>query len=177
MRSSDGATRDLVTSQSGAGWDYGLTRHPYHDIERPKGPHYCVYNRRLMACCFDDHSTIDGYWRLRQQAAVLHTGEFPLQFKGKDAETLLNKLFTKDITKVRPGRCGYGLACFEDGGLLVDGILLRLSEDCFWYAQADGDFYAWARAHTVVRGAGPAAPAIAGKFWRGALRGWATRAH
>ena len=24
MRSSDGATRDLVTSQNGAGWDYGL---------------------------------------------------------------------------------------------------------------------------------------------------------
>ena len=149
MRSSDGATRDLVTTQTGAGWDYGLTRHPYHQIEHPKGPHYCVYNRRLMACCFDDHSTEDGYWRLRQQAAVLHTGEFPLQFKGKDAEALLDKLFTKDITKIRPGRCGYGLACFEDGGLLVDGILLRLSEDCFWYAQADGDFYAWARAHSA----------------------------
>ncbi len=147
MSSSDGKTRDLVTTMPGAGWDYSLTRHPYHDIERPKGPHYCVYNRREMACCFDDHSTEDGYWLLRQKAALLNTGELPLQFKGPDAERLLDRLFTKDITKVKVGRCGYGLACYEDGGLIVDGILLRLADDLFWYAQADGDFYSWARAH------------------------------
>ncbi len=149
MSSSDGNTRDLVSSLAGAGWDYSLYRHPYHEIERPLGPHYCVYNRRLMACCFDQLSTEHGYWLLRQKVAVLHTGEFPLQFKGPDAERLLDRLFTKDVTKIKPGRCGYGLACYEDGGLLVDGILLRLSDDLFWYAQADGDFYSWARAHAV----------------------------
>ena len=149
MRASDGVTRDLVTTLSGAGWDYSLTRHPYLEIDRPKGPHYCVYNRRQMACCFDDHSVEEGYWLLRQKAALLNTGEYPLQFEGPDAERLLDKLFTKDITRVRAGRCAYGLACYEDGGLLVDGILLRLDEDLFWYAQADGDFYSWARAHAV----------------------------
>lgn len=149
MRSSDGKTRDLVTTQPGAGWDYALNRHPYFEHERPKGPHYCVYNRRLMACAFDDHSAEDGYWRLRRQAALLHTGEYVLEFRGPDAERLLDRLFTKDITKVRTGRCGYGLACYEDGGLIVDGILLRLADDHFWYAQADGDFYSWARAHAA----------------------------
>ena len=147
MASSDGNTRDLVTTQPGAGWDFALSRHPYHHIERPYGPHYCVYNRRQMACCFDDLDTEDGYWLLRQKAAVLNTGEFPLQFKGPDAERLMDKLFTKDMTELRPGRCAYGLACYEDGGLLVDGIVLRLEADLFWYAQADGDFYSWARAH------------------------------
>ena len=147
MRSSDGQTRSVVTDLPGAGWDYALTRHPYHEHERPKGAHYCVYNRRLMAVCFDDHTTEDAYWRLRQQAALLHTGEFPLEFKGPDAERLLDKLFTKDMTKAKVGRCGYGLACYEDGGLLVDGVFLRLDQDRFWYAQADGDFYSWARAH------------------------------
>lgn len=146
MPSSDGKTRDLVSTIPGQGWDFGLSRHPYHEIERPMGPHYCVYNRRLMACCFDDHSTEEGYWLLRQKAALLNTGEYPIQFKGPDAERLLDKLFTKDITKLRGGRCGYGLACYEDGGLMVDGVLLRLAEDKFWYAQADGDFYSWARA-------------------------------
>ena len=149
MASSDGKTRDLVSTIPGAGWDFSLNRHPYHEIERPLGPHYCVYNRRLMACCFDELSTEDGYWRLRQQAAVLNTGEYVLQFEGPDAERLLDKLFTKDITRVRIGRCGYGLACYEDGGLLVDGVLLRLADDLFWYAQADGDFYSWARAHAL----------------------------
>ena len=149
MSSSDGKTRDLVSTLPGAGWDYSLSRHPYHYLERPFGPHYCVYNRRQMACCFDEIDTVDGYWLLRQKAAVLHTGEYPLQFKGADAERLLDKLFTKDITKQKPGRCAYGLACYEDGGLLVDGILLRLEPELFWYAQADGDFYSWARAHAA----------------------------
>lgn len=149
MNSSDGKTRDLVSSMPGAGWDYSLSRHPYHEIERPLGPHYCVYNRRHMACCFDTQSTEEAYWLLRQKAALLNTGEFPLQFEGPDAERLLDKLFTKDITKLKVGRCGYGVACYEDGGLLVDGILLRLSENRFRYAQADGDFYSWARAHAV----------------------------
>lgn len=147
MSSSDGKTRDLVTPMPGAGWDFSLSRHPYHLIERPHGPHYCVYNRREMVCCFDTMDVVDGYWQLRQKSAVLHTGELPLQFKGPDAERLLDLLFTKDITKVRPGRCGYGLACYDDGGLIVDGVLLRLEPDLFWYVQADGDFYSWARAH------------------------------
>lgn len=149
MNSSDGKTRDLVSSIDGAGWDYSLSRHPYHEIERPMKPHYCVYNRRHMACCFDTQSTEDAYWLLRQKAALLNTGEFPLQFEGPDAERLLDKLFTKDITALKVNRCGYGVACYEDGGLIVDGILLRLAEDRFWYAQADGDFYSWARAHAV----------------------------
>ncbi|MEL6290101.1 MAG: aminomethyltransferase family protein, partial [Pseudomonadota bacterium] len=149
LQSSDGRTRSLVSDMDGAGWDYGLQRHPYHEIERPMGPHYCVYNRRLMAVCFDHFSTEDGYWLLRQKAAVLNTGELPLQFKGPDAERLLNRLFTKNIAALKPGRCAYGLPCFEDGGLITDGVLLRLEADRFWYVQADGDFYAWARAHAA----------------------------
>jgi len=149
MQSSDGKTRSLVSDIPGSGWDFNFSRHRYHEIERPFGPHYTVYNRRLMACCFDEISTEDGYWLLRQHAAVLHTGEFPIQFAGPDAEKLLNKLFTKDISALKPGRCGYGIACYEDGGLITDGVLLRLSKEKFWYVQADGDFYSWARAHSV----------------------------
>ncbi len=147
MRSSDHLSRDLITTREGSGWDYSQTRHSYFEIERSKGAHYCLYNRRQMAVYFDDHSTEEGYWRLRRQAAVLHTGELPIQFEGPDAEKLLNKLFTKDFSKLKEMRCGYGLACYEDGGLIVDGIVLRLNKNKFWYVQADGDFYSWARAH------------------------------
>ncbi|MEE8366439.1 MAG: aminomethyltransferase family protein [Gammaproteobacteria bacterium] len=147
MSSSDGKTRDLVTTIPGAGWDFGISRHPYFEFERPLGPHYTVYNRRLMACRFKRLSTQDGYWLLRQKAGVLHSGELPTLFEGADAERLLDRLFTQDITSLKSGRCGYALACYEDGGLIVDGILLRLAQDKFWFAQADGDFFGWAKAH------------------------------
>ncbi|MEM7075143.1 MAG: aminomethyltransferase family protein [Pseudomonadota bacterium] len=148
LGSGDGKRRDVVSAIDGAGWDFNMSRHPYYHIEAPGRPHYTIYNRRHMAVCFDNHvGKEDGYWLLRQKAAVLNTGEWPLQFRGPDAERLLNVLFTKDITKVRPGRCGYGLACYDDGGLIVDGVLMRLQDDLFWYVQADGDFLSWAKAH------------------------------
>lgn len=149
MRSSDGETRDLVTSRPGAGWDFSLARHPFFDHERPLGPHYTVYNRRLCAGYFDQRSVEDGYWTIRQHVGLLHCGELVLQFQGPDAERLLNRLLTRDVRKIRVGRCGYGLACYEDGGLLIDGVLLRLGDDRFWYVQADGDFFGWARAHAI----------------------------
>ncbi|MCY4207372.1 MAG: aminomethyltransferase family protein [Roseovarius sp.] len=144
--SSDGKTRDLVTSRPGAGWDFGIDRHPYTEHERPLGPHYCVYNRRLMACELDAMPEEEGYWLLRTRAALLHTGELPLEFRGPDAEKLLDYLFANNVRKIRPGRCGYGIACLENGGMIVDGILLRFADDHFWYVQADGDFLNWARA-------------------------------
>ncbi|WP_135506158.1 aminomethyltransferase family protein [Roseovarius aestuariivivens] len=147
MRSSDGQTRDLVTSRPGAGWDFNLNRHAYHAIEARHGPHYCVYNRRLMCVYMDDLPTDEGYWLLRTKAACLHTGEWPIEFVGPDAEKLMSLLFVNNISKVRVGRCGYGIACFDHGGLIVDGVFVRLAEDRFWYAQADGDFVNWARAH------------------------------
>jgi len=147
MNSSDGQTRDLITSRPGSGWDFNLRRHAYHAIEAPHGPHYCVYNRRFMAVYFDDLDTEEGYWLLRTKAACLHTGEWPIEFVGPDAAKLMDLLFVNNVAKVKVGRCGYGVACFDDGGLIVDGVWVRLAEDRFWYAQADGDFVNWARAH------------------------------
>lgn len=102
-----------------------------------------------MVVHFDKRDVDDGYWIIRQRVGLQHTGEYVLQFKGPDAEHLMNTLFTRDVTKLKVGRCGYGLVCFEDGGMLVDGILMRLDTDLFWYVQADGDFYGWARAHAI----------------------------
>ena len=100
-----------------------------------------------MACEFGKIDTEEGYWLLRQKAAVLNTGEYPLQFEGRDAERLLDLLFTKDFTKLKPGRCSYGILWYEDGGMITDGVVLGLANDLFWYAQADGDFKSWARSH------------------------------
>ena len=149
LGSGDGKTRSVIKNQPGSGWDFNMSRHRFHAHEASMDPCYTVYNRRFMTLQYGGQSVEDGYWQLRQKAAVLHTGELPLAFEGPDAETLLDRLFTKNITKLKPMRCGYGLACYHDGGLIVDGVLMRLSADKFWYVQADGDFYSWARAHAV----------------------------
>ena len=66
------------------------------------------------------------YWAVRTNVIFRHTGELPIEISGRDAETLLNKAFTRSVSMVKPGRCSYQFACYHDGGMITDGVLLRL---------------------------------------------------
>jgi len=33
--------------------------------------------------------------------------------------------------------------CYPDGRIITDGILMRLDEDRYWFAQTDGDLHFW----------------------------------
>ena len=90
------------------------------------------------------------YWKVRTEVILRNTGELPIEIVGPDAERLLNKVFVPETcAKVRVGRCRYQFACYHDGGMINDGVLLRLAGDRFWMAQADGDLLNWYRAHAV----------------------------
>jgi aminomethyltransferase len=91
----------------------------------------------------------EGYWALRRDVTRLDTGELPTEIAGPDAGRLLDRIFTRRVSTLAPGRCSYGIACWPDGGILVDGILVRLAEDRYWYVQADGDLVGWLRAHAL----------------------------
>lgn len=121
--------------------------HPLVHQELPHDPHFGIYNRRLRSLEYGNVRTEDLYWRLRRQVVLAHTGELATEIRGPDAEAMLNRVFTRDLSRVRVGRCSYQLACFADGGMIMDGVLLRLAADRFWYAQGDGEFPLWLRAH------------------------------
>lgn len=124
-----------------------MAPHPLVHQELPYDPQYTIYNRRLTAMTMAGQSADDAYWRLRRQVILRHTGELPVEVRGPDAERLLNLVFTRDVAKTRVGRCSYQVACYDDGGMIMDGVLVRLAEDRFWYGQADGDLSLWLRAH------------------------------
>jgi len=124
-----------------------MVPHPLVRQELPYQPNYTLYNHRLIAMGMAKLSADEAYWKLRRQAILRHTGELPIEIRGPDAEALLNKVFTRDVSKNRVGRCSYQIACYDDGGMILDGVLVRLAEDRFWYGQADGDLTHWLRAH------------------------------
>lgn len=124
-----------------------MVPHPLIGQELPYEPQYTIYNRRLTAMSMSNGTADAAYWKLRRQVILRHTGELPIEIRGPDAERLLNLVFTRDIAAIRVGRCSYQLACYADGGMILDGILVRLAEDRFWYGQADGDLLPWLRAH------------------------------
>jgi len=134
--------RSVVASFEEGGWNYGTWGGPYHALHQRRGAKYCVYNGRLMAVDQGGDRFAE-YWKLRCEAALVDTGERPTEIAGPDAEALCNRLFTRDCSSLRPGRAGYGLLLYPDGGILCDGILMRLAADRFWYVQAEGPVFSW----------------------------------
>ena len=126
-----------------------MAPHPLIHQELPYDPEYAIYNRRLASISLNNYTANEVYWQVRTNVIMRHTGELPTEIRGPDAESFLNLIFTRDISKNRVGRCTYQIPCYHDGGMITDGVLVRLAEDRFWYGQADGDLFSWLKAHAA----------------------------
>jgi aminomethyltransferase len=58
---------------------------------------------------------------------VSHMGE--AVFRGPDAEEAVQRLVTRDISRLQEGQAGYSAVCYEDGGTVDDVIVYRRGED------------------------------------------------
>lgn len=58
-----------------------------------------------------------------------HMGEFILS--GKDAEKALNYLLTNNFTGMQPGKVRYSLSCYENGGVVDDVLVYKISDTKF----------------------------------------------
>ena len=115
-------------------------------MELPYDPEDTLYNARLTPEKLETATDDEMYWAVRTNVIFRHTGELPIEMCGPDAEKLLNRVFTRNVSTVKPGRCYDQFACYHDGGMITDGVLLRLDENRFWMAQADGDLFSWYKA-------------------------------
>lgn len=125
-----------------------MAPHPLIHQELPYDPEYFVYNRRLAAGRMNNYSPDEVYWQVRTNVIMRHTAELPVVTRGPDAEKLLNQVFTRDVSKTRVGRCSYQFVCDHNGGMLTDGVLVRVADDEFWYGQGDGDVISFMKAHS-----------------------------
>ncbi len=121
---------------------------PYIDRWRSPEVVFAVYANRLHPVSLGTDALAD-YWKLRTGVALYDVPERPISIQGPDAVRLLERVFTRPIAPIRRWRGVYGLACLPDGGILMDGVLMRLADDHFWYVQADGDIENWMAAHGV----------------------------
>ena len=125
-----------------------MSIHPLTYQELPYDPEYSQYAGRLTTEKLSNASPDEQYWKTKKELILRHTGEHPYEIKGPDALKLLQKIFPRDISKIRKGRCSYQFACYHDGGMITDGLLLRIDNNCFWFAQADGDMFSWYKANS-----------------------------
>ena len=69
--------------------------------------------------------------------------ERQIRVKGPDAEDLVNYVITRDATEIEEMHGKYVILCNEDGGILNDPVLLRLSDDEFWFSISDSTLMQW----------------------------------
>lgn len=69
--------------------------------------------------------------------------ERQIQVVGSDAEAFVNYVVTRDATRIKPMHGKYVILCNQKGGVLNDPVLLRLSEDEFWFSVSDSDLMFW----------------------------------
>ena len=108
---------------------------------------YCgrLFPLRLSA----DEDPISMYWKLRRGVLLYDVPERPLEIVGPDAGGLLERVLACRVGTLAVGRARYGIACNPDGTVLMDGVVMRLAEDRYWYVKANGEFESWLRANAL----------------------------
>ena len=105
---------------------------------------YCGRLYPLKASHEED--PVPRYWKLRNGVLLYDVPEQPIEIVGPDAVRVLEKVFVCQAETLGVGRCRYGLACYEDGAIAMDGVVMRLGADRYWYVKANGEFISWLKA-------------------------------
>ncbi len=83
------------------------------------------------------------YNAVREAAAVIDTTPlYKYVVRGKDAGRLMDRVMTRDISKLRLDRVFYTPWCDEDGKLIDDGTIARIGEQEYRVTAAD-QMYRW----------------------------------
>ena len=89
------------------------------------------------AAVYADFHDIE-YNAIREAAAVVDVSPlYKYVISGHDAARLLDRVMTRDISKLQVDQVYYTLWCDEDGKMIDDGTLTRLSEDSYRITAAD----------------------------------------
>ncbi|TIP77264.1 MAG: aminomethyl transferase family protein, partial [Mesorhizobium sp.] len=79
-----------------------------------------------LANSFARQGPIDEYWACRQAAVIMDLSPLrKFEVTGPDSEALLQYTLTRDVKKLGVGQVVYSAMCYEHGGMIDDGTLLR----------------------------------------------------
>ena len=109
-------------------------------------PRTAPLNRRLQwrewsgyqaASAYDDRH-VHEYFAIRHAAALIDVSPlYKYLVRGPDAAQLIDRVITRDATKIRPGQVIYTPWCDEAGKVIDDGTIARLDDDTFRWTSAD----------------------------------------
>ncbi|MGF7158963.1 aminomethyltransferase [Rhodoligotrophos appendicifer] len=105
---------------------------PFAERTRPlsKLGSYIPWAGYLTVNIYEEEET--EYFALRNQASLYDlTPMVKYRIEGPDAEDFLNRLTVRNVTKQKPGRVVYTIWCDDDGKVIDDGTIFRLTPTRF----------------------------------------------
>jgi aminomethyltransferase len=95
---------------------------------------------------FQGEGPISEYWACRTAAVVMDLSALrKFEITGPDAEQLLQRAQTRDMAKLGTGQVVYSAFCYETGGMIDDGTIMRLARDNFRLIAGDEFTGLWLR--------------------------------
>ena len=97
------------------------------------------HNQLRVWSRWSDYLSVPAYWceSMEYFAGRNACGVFDLtpmvkhRVTGPDALPYLNRLMTRDVRKIKPGRVGYSVWCNDNGQVIDDGTIFHLSEGVY----------------------------------------------
>ena len=112
-------------------------RHPFFERESARNTKLAwgEWSGYLAAATYADSHEIE-YNAIRQAAAVIDVSPlYKYELTGADAERLVDRVITRDATRIEVGQVVYTPWCDERGKVIDDGTVARLDElDLRWTA-------------------------------------------
>ncbi|MCC6002541.1 MAG: sarcosine oxidase subunit alpha family protein, partial [Pararhodobacter sp.] len=115
-----------------------LRRTPMHDWHAAQGADWEPVGQWRRPYCYrrEGESRHDAVKRevvqTRESLGLLDASTLgKILVKGSDAARFMDMLYTNMMSSLKPGKCRYGLMCNENGFLMDDGVVARLSDDAF----------------------------------------------
>jgi aminomethyltransferase len=131
----------------------GLRRTAFHQVIGARAKQFKLHNGFLKPDIVTD--PIEEYWAMRRAAGLWDvTGEEPIEVSGKEALSVLNELVPRDLARLRDGRCLYSVMCYDYGGILEDGVIVRFGPERLWWVGGPAPAEQWIYAHALGREAG-----------------------
>ena len=118
----------------------------FHDSFAKHTRNFIEYKGYWLANAFSKAGPIEEYWACREKAVVMDLSPLrKFEVTGPDAEALLQYVLTRDVKKLGVGQVVYSAMCYEHGGMIDDGTLLRLGRDNFRWIGGDDFGGTWLR--------------------------------
>ena len=104
------------------------------------------YRGFWLANSYRDYGAIDEYWACREKAIVMDLSALrKFEVVGPDAEALLQHCLTRNVRRLSVGQVSYSAMCYDNGGMIDDGTVLRLGDDNFRWVCGDDYSGVWLR--------------------------------